>query len=910
MTGVVFTDLDRNGRQDADEAGVAAVIVTLMQNGNSLASLVTDANGQYTFANLSAGGYTVQIAVPTGFVATSATAWSVRVVSGLTGSVHFGIQPQGSIVGMVFDDLNGNSFQEQDEPGLAGVTLHLLSNGAIIQSTTSANNGRYRFTDVTPGSYLLRMVTPAGYVVGTRSEQPVTLVGGDAAGADFDLQAQGAIGGVLYHDRNGNRSQDANEPGISAATVTLLNADGPLAGLTTDSAGRYRFPGLTPGVYQVQATVPDQWVAQGALQRNVNLGSGGAAVANFGYQARGAIGGVVFRDLDGDGNQSRTENGLTGVTVQLFQHTLLVTSTVSSDEGSYLFSHLLPGNYLVAIILPTDFAAVTPLQQPVALADGSGINLGFGLQPVSTIAGIVYADRNGDGVRQNSETGINNATVTLFTAGPDGVFRTGDEVMAANTTSNADGAYTFVNQAVGAYAVQLTTPVGYTATSPSEVVVNLAQFWTAVANFGNQALNTVVATTFEDRNNNGIQDEDEEPLAGLPVILEPLAQVQSAAMTANYSATTNSAGLVTFHDLPAATYQVRTQAPVAGYVGRRTLAQITLAPNGVAGEHFGFQQIGTVSGAIFVDSDGNGRQDAGESGLGGVVVTLQGQAQAATAGTAGLNTTVSASDGSYSFGGLTAGSYQLVVTPPAGYVATEANPVNVALSAAGTDAAVAVSMGFVTVGNVSGRVFADLNKNGAHDLAELGVSGATVTLRGDGVADRTVQTAVDGGFLLTGVANGVYRATLTLPPNHTATTALEAMVTVDGAGAATVRFGVRPNLPIQAPVLTFLPDVDFLVGQPITITVNATDADDTTLSYSATGLPSGLAINSSTGLISGQPAANSAGSYLVTVTVTDPQGALAQQTFNLIIVPPTAIDEEAEQDPVLTERLYLPLIVQ
>lgn len=907
MAGVVFVDANRNSRQDDAEAGLAGVTLTLHQNGSVLATGTTAGNGQYTFANLSAGAYLVQVTIPSGFVATGATEWTGIVGSGQTSNADFGLQPQGSIVGAVFDDLNGNGFQELAEPGLTGVTLDLLRDGTIIQSTTSTDNGRYGFTNVTAGSYVLRMTPPAGYVAGTQPEQPVMLVGGDAAGVDFSLQAQGAISGVLYHDRNGNRSQDPNESGINAATVTLANATGPLTSLTTDNAGRYRFAALTPGLYQVQALAPPQWVAQGAIQRSLNLTNGGAGVANFSYQATGAVAGVIFRDLDGNGQQGRTETGLGGVAIQIFQNTQLVTSTLSSDDGSYSVGDLLPGNYLVMLNPPTDFVATTPVQQPVVLAAGSAVNVRFGLQPVSTIAGLVYIDRNGDGSRQTSETGLSNATVSLFSAGPDGVFRTGDEILVSSTDSAADGSYTLVNQAVGAYAVRLTTPAGYTATSPSEVVVNLAQFWTAVATFGNQALNTVVATTFEDRNNNGLQDDDEEPLAGLPVTLEPLAQVYQAAVTASYSATTNSAGLVTFHDVPAGSYQLRTQAPASGYVSRRTLAQLTLAPNGVAGEHFGFQQIGTVSGAVFVDRDGNGRQDGGETGLGGVVVTLQSQTQAAANG-AIFGTTVTASDGSYAFRDLPAGEFLLTVTPPAGYAATGANPRAVTLSASGADAAVAVSVGFVEVSQVSGRVFADLNKNGIHEPNELGVSGATLTLHSAGIADRTGQTAVDGAFLFTNVPSGVYRATLTLPPNHTATTVVEATVTVDGTGAATVRFGVRPNLPNQAPQLSAFANLAFLREQAVTIQATASDVDDVVLAFSATGLPPGLAINSATGLISGQIAADATGSYLITVTVADPQGASTQRSFTLEVLAPTG--EQPVPEPGFANRLYLPIVTR
>jgi hypothetical protein len=68
------------------------------------------------------------------------------------------------------------------------------------------------------------------------------------------------------------------------------------------------------------------------------------------------------------------------------------------------------------------------------------------------------------------------------------------------------------------------------------------------------------------------------------------------------------------------------------------------------------------------------------------------------------------------------------------------------------------------------------------------------------------------------------------------------------------------------------------VGTAASLQIGATDsASGQTLTYSASGLPAGLSINSSTGLISGTP--TTAGTSTVTVTATDSTGANGSASF-------------------------------
>ena len=71
----------------------------------------------------------------------------------------------------------------------------------------------------------------------------------------------------------------------------------------------------------------------------------------------------------------------------------------------------------------------------------------------------------------------------------------------------------------------------------------------------------------------------------------------------------------------------------------------------------------------------------------------------------------------------------------------------------------------------------------------------------------------------------------------------------------------------RAPVVSNISNQTSTVGANVSLQVNAGDADNDILSYSASGLPAGLSINSSTGKITGSP--TTAQTKNVTITVSD-----------------------------------------
>src|SRR6201996_1667254 len=99
-------------------------------------------------------------------------------------------------------------------------------------------------------------------------------------------------------------------------------------------------------------------------------------------------------------------------------------------------------------------------------------------------------------------------------------------------------------------------------------------------------------------------------------------------------------------------------------------------------------------------------------------------------------------------------------------------------------------------------------------------------------------------------------------------------------------------------------------GSAVSLQVRARDSDSTqTLTYSATGLPAGLSINSSTGLITGSPTAT--GNSNVTVTATDTTGAWGSASFTWTVnAPANTVTVTSPGNQTSTQNAQVSLQVQ
>ncbi|MFF2134004.1 M4 family metallopeptidase, partial [Streptomyces olivochromogenes] len=114
-----------------------------------------------------------------------------------------------------------------------------------------------------------------------------------------------------------------------------------------------------------------------------------------------------------------------------------------------------------------------------------------------------------------------------------------------------------------------------------------------------------------------------------------------------------------------------------------------------------------------------------------------------------------------------------------------------------------------------------------------------------------------------------------------AATALYGASSTQYAGVANAFAGINVGSHVTPPssgvTVTNPGSQSSTVGTAVSLQISASSTNTGTLSYAATGLPTGLSISSSTGAITGTP--TTAGTYSSTVTVTDSTGATGTASF-------------------------------
>ncbi|MFC6340904.1 SdrD B-like domain-containing protein, partial [Nocardioides hankookensis] len=446
--------------------------------------------------------------------------------TGITDDGHVNLDG-GRLGDLVWLDLDRDGTQDPGEPGIPGVDVTVTWAGpnndtdytdgdeVVYNRTTDANGlwytddtddpdtllpaGNYRVevdtSTLPPG--LVNVFDPDGTAPTNRSEVNLP----DAAenlDQDFGYDGDLSLGDTVWFDIDRSGTQEADEPGINGATVSLLWAgfDGDFSTTADNVAfpdtvtatvgadrGRYTFDQLPSGDFRVT-------VGSGAgvgLQPTYDYDDGtddpdGVAVrtlttasvtdVDFGYAGTGRVGDTVWFDTDANGVQAADEPGISQVDVAVhwagFDNTfgnaddITVTRTTNA-LGRYGVNGIPAGQVRVTVVPGTlpggltatydrDGTTVSPDGDTTVTlpAGGSILDIDFGYRGVRTVGDLVWLDVDGDGNGPDSTTGadptepgIAGQRVRVVWAGRDGDLSTAaDNVVLGAVDTGVDGRWT------------------------------------------------------------------------------------------------------------------------------------------------------------------------------------------------------------------------------------------------------------------------------------------------------------------------------------------------------------------------------------------------------------------------------------------------------------------------------------
>ena len=408
VTGTFFRDHDGSGTMEAGDVLLEGLRVTLIPSRGDLetAEAVSDAEGAFALRNLHPDTYTLRLTLPEGMVITRTAGLSLPVIAGksemetsLTVAMgqrwedqRIGGAVPAKLAGRVWMDENNDGRLDAEEETPAKLALEITDEktGEVFDTLTTDRSGQFLCDWLIPGTYSVsyRMdentdLPPEGDNTFRKEGNRLTVTGITLNEAEsredlvMGLVKYTAMGGRVWMDRG---EEIENLPG---AVIRLTDSEGTeLQSQTTDESGSWRFSGLMPGEYRIEAELPEGTVA--VEPDDERLESGLISVIretdgrrgrtdlislkmgqdqldlNMGGVLPGTIGDYCWLDENGNGCQDGGELGIPHVKVELIRNGETAAETETDQYGLYFFREVYPAVYTLRVTAP---AEVKPTQK-------------------------------------------------------------------------------------------------------------------------------------------------------------------------------------------------------------------------------------------------------------------------------------------------------------------------------------------------------------------------------------------------------------------------------------------------------------------------------------------------------------------------------------------------------------------
>jgi len=722
--------------------------------------------------------------------------------------------------------------------------------------------------DVLPANVTYQSSSPTGSLVGSTLTWSIGNVAASGSGSvqvtvrvDTD-QLAGAI--VLNHVSISENESDKNPTDNAASdsdtviapyVVTEKSASGPdpVTGEVTYSIYWYNNSTATAANVQIQDTLPaNTTLVAGSISGGGTL-SGGVITWNLGSQPAGASGTVSFRATLGTGAGSATQTAPT-LSTETGSGSVTVTSqTTAYSSLPWCDSAFSSGRCLRYSGLYQDANGVGPAgwnENPRATDyDDTAGNWG---QPFAAYQESFYwlpeSTLNAQWTSRNADpAGVAYPNYTFFRQGF--CLPLNANTLAANLDLSSDdvstvylngvsvgqhtgaGGYSTLNATAGVQsginilAVRLwnNNHGGHTAYSGADhsgLLFNLQASYGSLRPFASGPAMTLagqsVALSVDENALGGRKPYSYKFDFGDGTVVDfqgltsqshtystPGTYVATVTARAAYGCT--GADQVTIQVLPAGSNLLANAATVS--------YQSTTGTSFSGQTGAGLLLAGAVGDRVWLDEDGDGVHDAGESGIANVKVTLSNGSQ--------TYTTYTDANGNYVFTNVPVGVYTVSIDPssmPAGLAENPTydedggttNQASVTVTSGGEHMTADFGYNWATTSDVTGntgtgaigdRVWIDADGDGVQDAEEMGLSGVTVELvtagadglfgTADDVVAASTTTNATGNYIFDGLSAGVYVVRIpTAPTGYTLTG------DPDQAGAPCTTCDARTTAPI------------------------------------------------------------------------------------------------------------------
>ncbi len=707
--------------------------------------------------------------------------------------------------------------------------------------------------------------------------------------SNFSFYSYGAawypnVNGYVWDDANENGALDDGENYVSGVAVTLTRVDGTEAPITkiTDVNGWYYFGLWNQGEYQIKFSA----LPEGKAPTNNSVESLGVGPHSFTFDNNNMsfnynlglveaaptqnVKVLVWYDESLDRTKQDYEDVAAGVNLLLTDENANVSQAQTDSNGEHTFNNVKTGNYTfnfnnlpniyqvgdIIVEGADDGAYISIPEQQVSFGvyDGSDVTIKVLLvykEVVDeegsgnyTIGDLVWYDSNGNGIQDGGEDGIEDITVTLTKSGS----------LLDQVETDGNGKYKFSGYPNGTYKVEFDFPEIYDITETDagnneELDSDGKSVDFEIDGKDNMTVDLgLVEKTYkigdrvwEDKNENGIQDQGEEGIAGIKVLLCEAGETEPED-----TAITDENGFYEFTGLSNDKYTVIFEIPDRYEItktdagdddkldsdGKSVVVRINEEDNMTVDLGL-IEKTYKIGDRVWYDVNADGYQVDSEPGVQGVTVTL-------TKPNGDIETTTTDEDGYYYFFEPAANEYYNITFSdiPDQYEMTRTDAVanddehdsdgdTVEFTINDADN-LTIDLGLIDkTANIGDYVWYDVNENGIQDVDEKGAQGVTVILtKSDGTAEET-STDENGHYEFAEVPNGEHHVKFSeLPDGYKITSTHKGICTndSDGLDADVSLYGVD-NMDIDLGLVA-IPVMTPSIGDYVWLDVNENGIQD------------------------------------------------------------------------------------